>query len=328
MHKHFYKILFIFLLSISHLQASKQSENINVQEQINNLKIEIAVLKSKQEFYDKQTDDKSQIISIENQLKDLESKLNDNRQDTKVFDTRVNTHENKINMQDNRISDNFTMTEITIAFFGILITVIIVIFAIKLGTTVKNEARQELKDWIDNKADEEFQSKVDDSLKKIEIKASELLKKIDQNAKEKFKKIDIITLKLTDKGKEELSKKTKKLETKNENEFTLDDWDLRATNEYHNGSKEKALSYLNSALDLDSNNADILFKIGFIFYDLKDYNNAIKYYKKAIDEEHIGAMKNLSLLYKNELNDTENANKYLKMKKKYEEKKFLDDAPF
>jgi len=98
MHKNFYKILFIFLLFITNLQASKQYENINFQEQINNLKIEIAVLKSKQEFYDKQNDDKSQITSIENQLIGLENKLNENRQGTKVFDVRVNT-------QDKRIGD-------------------------------------------------------------------------------------------------------------------------------------------------------------------------------------------------------------------------------
>jgi len=296
MHKNFSKILFIFLIFISNLQASKQSENINFQEQINNLKIEIAVLKSKQEFYDKQNDDKSQITSIENQLIGLENKLNENRQDTKLF-------ANTIERQDNRISDiGWYLTT-----FGILITVLILFFALNLAKTVKNEASEELKDWIDNKADEEFKSKVDKSIQVIENKAKDLLLGIRNDAEEKLKRIDEISTKFNNAGN-----------VHNNGYSVFDDRLEKASNAYDNKEYKVALEFLKELTETEteinkSQKAIAFFNMGIMYNELNNHKDAIDSYKKSIEYGFIGAMNNLANIYKNELQDYDNATKYYEM---------------
>jgi tetratricopeptide (TPR) repeat protein len=309
MHKNFYKILFLFLIVISNLQASKQSENIKFQEQINNLKIEIAVLKSKQEFYDKQNDDKSRILSIEHDLKELEKELNGNKQDTKVFEKEFEQYNNTISRQDQRINDlNFYL-----AFYGVLLTILLLLTSWGSYKVSSKENKETLDLWINENKDE--------IINPIKEEAKKWKDEILQEQHDKLKEHNIDE-KIDGSYKVLLEKVEEKIEHKEQIDFTYDDWNSKATHEYYNGSKEEAIKYFINAIELESSDFDkakSLYTLGVISNELNDNENAIKYYKLAIEKEHIGAMNNLANLYKDELNDNENAGRYFRMAQRYEE---------
>ena len=123
--------------------------------------------------------------------------------------------------------------------------------------------------------------------------------------------------KTTETFRKELKDINDKLNKIDIDEFTFDDWYSKGTNEYYNGDKNKAIKYFEKSIRLETNDTNLskaFFFMGYIYKDeLKDNENAIKYYKMAIEKEHVGAMYNLALLYEEELKDNENVIKYYKM---------------
>jgi len=57
----------------------------------------------------------------------------------------------------------------------------------------------------------------------------------------------------------------------------------KADNSFQEQDYEKALAYLTEANAKDTNNPDILFKMGYIFQESGDSNSAIKHYKEALE---------------------------------------------
>jgi len=65
--------------------------------------------------------------------------------------------------------------------------------------------------------------------------------------------------------------------------FSADELVDKADEAYEDGEAQKALSFLYEADIKAPNNADILFKLGFISASVEDNMSAIRYYKRSLD---------------------------------------------
>ena len=88
-------------------------------------------------------------------------------------------------------------------------------------------------------------------------------------------------------------------------------WD-KAIDAYNSNNFLKALKSWQKLTEKDDRNA--MFNLGVLYQDeLKDYQQAITYYKMAVDKGNSHAMNNLGFLYQNELKDYQQAITYYKM---------------
>ena len=72
---------------------------------------------------------------------------------------------------------------------------------------------------------------------------------------------------------------------------------------------EKAIYWYKKAYELDKNN-EAANNLGYLYDDLKDYKEAIKWYKRAVEKGHVQSVYNLALLYDKKLKDYPSAIKY------------------
>lgn len=85
------------------------------------------------------------------------------------------------------------------------------------------------------------------------------------------------------------------------------------------GNFEKAIYYLNEAAAIDEAVIEVMNEYGINYASLGDFNKAVKYFEKAFEEcKNIEICTNIVMCYIN-LNDKENANKFLKEADKIDE---------
>lgn len=162
MFKNFFFTIFLSLIFVSFLEAS--NEKINQQ---------LFELKTSQEYAQKINDEKitlimGQIIQKENEIKELEKKIDELRKDK----NSLSNYKDIIDRQDKRIEDihsNVNFWGVIFTLIGTLTAVIIILYTLKFGAMAVNGAEKEVKNWIDEKADEEFKPKVTEYLDKIEV---------------------------------------------------------------------------------------------------------------------------------------------------------------
>lgn len=114
---------------------------------------------------------------------------------------------------------------------------------------------------------------------------------------------------ISDKSKGDLAKYEEKLEqTKEEKDYTFDDWYYKGLGEYNDREFEKAKSSWLRALEMDPSSFDIHFHLGYLFYDLGKFVDSIFYYSKALELnfEHVYALNNRGNSY-NEIEEYEKA---------------------
>jgi TPR repeat protein len=281
MNKNFYKILFIFLIFVINLQANNQTQNANFQEQIANLKIEVSVLKTKLEFYDKRNSDNLNIHSI---------------------------------VSEEKVSNNLIILELTIVFFGILIIAIIIFFKMRFENFVKNETQNIVQNCLDTRKEEIIQPSKEEEYKGITKQSVD--EKIEKRNKgnSTFEDWQSKALKEYSNGKKEKSIEyfNKAIVEKSSNETISNALFIMALISNELKDNEKVIKYYKMAIEKD--NVDSMYNLASLYKnELKDNEKAIKYYKMAIEKEHVGAMNNLALLYHNELKDNDQAIKYYKM---------------
>lgn len=65
--------------------------------------------------------------------------------------------------------------------------------------------------------------------------------------------------------------------------FNADDLIQKADEAFENDDKQKALALLTEANSKESGNPDVLFKIAYILQQLRDFDEAMDYYKEALE---------------------------------------------
>jgi len=190
MNNSFFKSIILTFIFVTSLFASNEEINQKLFE-----------LKKSQEYAQELNDEKTtlimgQIIQKENEIKDLEKKLKNyvNKEDL----TREITYQNNRIEDINSSVDSLSIiVSVSIGLFGILITAIVIFFALRFEKIARVQADKEVKNWIDEKADKEFKPKVDSYLAQIDGKAKKLFYKIESEYNDLFSKIvirDIIEL--------------------------------------------------------------------------------------------------------------------------------------
>ncbi len=300
MPRSFLKLFILIVTLYSNMFAITQKDNTNFQNEINTIKIELEKIKVIQQYSNK--DDK--LNKIENSIKVLEDKL-------------TKSMEKDLSVQDKRISD----LNLYIAIYGVIITVLLLIASWGSYKFSLNETHLIIKKWLDEKADKEFQPKVDDYLEQLQNKGNSLLEEIKleaskqhQEHKDKNNKIikefesktsqmiieekDRINKEflLQEKGKAEVDSDVEKLGN-DETKYKYNNWYSKFLQKYLLNEFDKALEYINKALIIAENDKEKLKALlakGLIFGAVGNTDEALKEYNKIIDE--FGQNKNEEVL--------------------------------
>ncbi|MEA1955525.1 MAG: tetratricopeptide repeat protein [Campylobacterota bacterium] len=273
------KILVIMIfLSIASFADNKQ----NINNEINNIKIELEKIKLIQQYENKD----SEIDKIEKRVKDLETLLNKTNINNNSILKDLKKNDELIIRQDIRISDlNFY-----IGLYGVIVTILLLLASWGSYKLSSKESSELIKKWLDKKADKEFQPKVDEYLKQIEEKSNVLFEKIDDEHQSYMAKrnsdliADLIAKeKLSDKDKKELNKDVNNIDKKKEDEYTFNDWNTKFLERYYADDYEEAIKFTEKAIQIFPNNSDLYNNMGIAYRKLGKYNEAIKAYEKAIE---------------------------------------------
>lgn len=278
----FFKI-FVSLLFIFSFLDAETTQNKNLQNELNTIKLEIEKLKI---IHDQTTVFK--IIELENSIKDLENKIVESKVDKKAFEKEFEKYNEIINRQDERISSNFTTLEIVVAFFGVLVTVIVIIFSFRNSVIARVEANKELQSWI-KENQEKILTPIQNEADKLSSEIQEQIDEFFKDAKERLSEHDIKE-ELNNRDKELLAKITNSLKNKHEENYTYNDWYTLYLEEYYkNGRahKLKALEYIDKALSVTNDltkESDARFKRAYLYGLLDEKKKSIEEYQAIIEE--------------------------------------------
>lgn len=118
--------------------------------------------------------------------------------------------------------------------------------------------------------------------------------------------------------------------------FSANDYFFANLMEYYNNSNQasKAMEFADKMIAIDPDNKLYLYAKAYLYHNMKDYDNAIEYYKKSIakDPEYASAYSNVGLAYlmkaqeyadkaTTDINDPKYEEAQVEMKKFYEEAK-------
>ncbi|MFK2823747.1 tetratricopeptide repeat protein [Arcobacter sp. YIC-80] len=244
MHNSFFKSIILTFIFLSSLFASNEEINQKLFE-----------LKTSQEYAPKINDEKitlimGQIILKENEIKELENKLDELRKDNNSLDN----YKNIIDRQDKRIEDvhsNLNYWGIGFSLIAILTGLVVFLVNRSYANSAKKEAKlaaeKELKKWIDEKADEEFKSKVDVYLEEIDERAKKLFERnegLTQKLEDKIKLLD--EKEYTEDEKKELEEEIQEIKSsKNKNDYTFEDKYKLFVSKFVKENYQEALEDLN-----------------------------------------------------------------------------------
>ena len=257
-------LLFTFIFSINLF-----AESHDIHKEISEIKLQIQKIK----LLDARDEREKKIEKLEADIKKLEDEFNQNNIDKKDIDGKIGTQDKLIS----EIASNTNRVSWLISMFGILITVIIIFFALKFGRNIdqeiqniKIEAEKELKNWVDNKAESEFKSLIDNAKNEIQLNANQVLKEIKNETLDRF---DVFV---------------KSLQRNHQNEEKYKYLDLinLIIDNYEKKNIEEALRNIDKAIKLaktDKENIQILFIKALILGQIGKSEEAIKVYDELIE---------------------------------------------
>ncbi|MHA2219527.1 MAG: tetratricopeptide repeat protein [Candidatus Hodarchaeales archaeon] len=238
------------------------------------------------------TEDKTDIKVLEERVKNIADKIDDN----------------KIELKED-IDDIFQELNVRMLIY---VSFVITIIGL-IGFIVKFFGRKAIIGWIKDRIKEDVHAITDRELedtwresfqKFIEQKVIESEQILEKALKERLGKFEkdredyiqlkneILEMKDTIARKEPLSVKSfevlkefqEKLESiKKEDEYTADDWFLRAYSEAEEGNHEKAIDYYDKTIKLDPDYVNAYNNRGVSYDELEKYDRAIENFNKAIE---------------------------------------------
>ena len=262
--KQILSLLFTFIFSINLF-----AESHDIHKEISEIKLQIQKIK----LLDARDEREKKIEKLEADIKKLEDEFNQNNIDKKDIDGKIGTQDKLIS----EIASNTNRVSWLISMFGVLITVIIIFFALKFGRNIdqeiqniKIEAEKELKNWVDNKAESEFKSLIDNAKNEIQLNANQVLKEIKNETLDRF---DVFV---------------KSLQRNHQNEEKYKYLDLinLIIDNYEKKNIEEALRNIDKAIKLaktDKENIQILFIKALILGQIGKSEEAIKVYDELIE---------------------------------------------
>ena len=251
--KRIFPLLFTFIFSMNLFAV-----NHDIHREISDIKLQLQEIK----LLDARDERENKLEKLEKDIKKLEEKFNQNNIDKEKLDGKIGAQNKLIS----EIASNTNRVSWLISMFGVLITVIIIFFALKFGKdidqeiqNIKIEAEKKLKNWVDKKAESEFKPLIDnakDEIKKETLDRFDLFVKSLQKNNDKDKKYSYAIL------------------------FRL------AIVSYEENNIEEAISNLEEAITLaetDKEYSQALFTKALILGQLGKYEEEIKVYDELIE---------------------------------------------
>ena len=177
-------LLFIFIFSINLF-----AESHDIHREISDIKLQIQEIK----LLDARDDREKKIEKLETDIKKLEEEFNKNNVDKKEIDGKLEKTKDIVERQDSRIEDigtnlnywgiGFSLIAI---FTGIAVFLVNKNYADSAKKEAKAAAQQELKDWVDSKAEKEFEILIDNAKNEIREDSDRILKEIKDESLDKF----------------------------------------------------------------------------------------------------------------------------------------------
>ena len=242
-------------------------------------------------------------------IEKIEEKLDTTKEELTKY-TQI-TEDTKERVGD--ISSSVDRFGILVTFFGVLITVIVIIVSIRSAREAKQEAKDEahrlLKDWIDKEAKSKFEAKVNALSDELQAKGDEILKRIEEKADAQHERFEnrMLNLNPSQEEKDKFEQEAKLIEGKSEEELTIDDYWVRIVNKYNLKAYEDVLKLIDKAMKLpsisDEEIAELFIGKGLTFGKqgkpieaINMYNELISTYKDSkiagIIKRVLGAIKN------------------------------------
>lgn len=203
----------------------------------------------------------------------------------KLQQQKLDFFDKRLDYQDKRIGDLTAILSLTLAFFGALMTVIVIFFSLRSKREAvleaKDEARTEIQQqapkviegWLDDKGKDLLAGKIDGLLKvetdkaiaNFEARATQSLDKLDREQEAAHRQneeqnhlIKRLSDQLLAKGtptpeeKREAGDSTRNLESKPPKDYRSNDWMLLALKAYWDEKPALAVEYFSNAADLSS----------------------------------------------------------------------------
>jgi len=313
MSHNFYKLIFLLLFFTFNLQANSQDT----------IKQEISILKEKLLKLDITYTTKNTYIdkdfeNLKNDIRELETKLEKETIDKKSVQKDFENFNNLIKMQDNSIDKlNFY-----VAFFAILITVLVLYITFRNEGIAKNVASEEIEKWLETKADKKLGDIVElyknDFNKHLNDATCSLdnIKETEKEVKDLYSNLKENNENISEELKKQLKEKSDNLKESIDKEFTLIELEELFLSAYYEKEYKEAIKYskliishtpsfsaynnlgraysglgennkaMNSyikGLELSPNNYIAYYNMGISYGKLGEHEKAITLYEKAIE---------------------------------------------
>lgn len=276
----FYKLIFLSLLFTLHLQATSQT---NINKEITNLKEQLIKLEitynTKNQYIDKDFE------SLKNDIKELESKLEKETIDKNSIQKDYENFHHIIEMQDKNIDKlNFY-----VAFFAVLITVLVLYITLRNEGIARNVASEEIDEWIKKKADkklgdiiDKYQSDFDKHLNDASYSLASI-KETEKKVKSLFSNLTESSKSITEDEKEKLKVKSDSLKESKDKDFTLIELEELFLSAYYEKNYEEAIEYSKKIIE-NTPSSDAYYNMGIIYSKIRQYRKAINLYKIALEK--------------------------------------------
>ncbi|WP_417327600.1 tetratricopeptide repeat protein, partial [Halarcobacter sp.] len=254
MFKNFFFTIFLSLFFVSFLEASNEKINQQIYEP-----------KTSQDYTQKINDEKITLIMEQIIQKELKEYVNKDD-----LQREINYQNNRIDDINSSVDRLSIIVSISIGLFGVLITGIVIFFAFKFERIARFKAEEEVKSWIDEKAQKVFNNIIEKSKKELEEKAEKELLNIKNETNDKIDEfIDGLKNRNDLKRKEKNYKETFKLVIEN----------------YKDNNIEKAITNIKDAIQLAENEKDTiqsLFTHALLLEQLNRSEEAIEVYDEIV----------------------------------------------
>jgi tetratricopeptide (TPR) repeat protein len=254
-------------------------------EKLVEIKTELVKIQVSQKYENKD----KQIEILQNDIKSLEDKFHASEIAKNNIENKFDKYDSIIDRQDNRIQSLNT----AITIFGILITIIMVGFGFRYGQNVKNIAKDEITDWLDTKAEQEFKPKIQEYLDELKKEGEKVLAniqveadKLNKEHKEKIDNIDI-TKPLSSEDRTKLEEEAIEIDKKDKKDFSFNNWHIKFLYNYYKKEYSEALKDLEKALQTANDDEDKTMELnnkGVALGELGESQKAIDVYDILIKE--------------------------------------------
>lgn len=281
------KKLFILLFTLL-LSLNLFAENNDIYKQISDIRVEIEKIRNSTNKIDLKHD----INKLEEKINKLDNEFNQNNIDKEKINNSFELNNLDIKNQNDRIDDinsHIDKLSIIVTIFGVLITVVLIIFSGTFFYVSNKKHLEKVDEWIEKNKDKILKP-IDEEAKKIqrniEDRAINLYREEFKAEKEKFNDYHVkltnhasLDEKLNEKQVEIITKVNEILDNREKDEYTYADWYSKYLSLDNKKKYTSALKFLDKALNCASTDdevSQVLFDKALTYHNINNNESLLK----------------------------------------------------